>query len=256
MKMVAQAKLSQVQSRCMVAAPFTKGAEDFLTAFSTDGAESGEGKTQHLVIMITGDRGLCGSVNNKVIKAVMAMHNGMPANEQTILFGIGQKAQDGIKGDERELFARSYRDIGAVPVNFAQASLLAEDILSIPHDKASIVYTKYVNQLSQVPTSVSLPSKQFIEDNMSEMDEYEFDTDGEAGVLSLDDLYEFQLASLLHGYLLDTSTSEQAARVQAMDNSTKNANELVESLTLTYNKARQAKITGELIEIISGAEAV
>jgi hypothetical protein len=106
-------------------------------------------------------------------------------------------------------------------------------------DKMTLVYTQYKNALTQTPMGFTVPSKSFLEENPEKLEEYEFDTDNEA-MLSMEDLCEFQIASLLNGFILDTTTSTEAARMSAMENSTNNANELIENLTIQYQKARQA----------------
>jgi len=255
MKMVAAAKLRQVQDRNELARPFTNGAKSFLEPYQEviDGLPT-DRVLKHLVVPLTGDRGLCGSINTNVGKYVSAML-AADDNDEVSIIAIGQKGQDAMHKVAPSKTTVSFRDVGKVPMNFAQACLCAEDIVNAEFDKATIVFTHFQNALTQTPMSFTVPSKSLIEEFPEALEDYEFDTDNEA-MLSMEDLVEFQIASLLNGFLLDTATSTEAARMSAMENSTTNANELIETLTINYNKARQAKITGELIEIISGAEAV
>jgi len=255
MKMVAAAKLRQVQEKNELARPFTEGAKSFLEPYQEviDGLPE-ERALKHMVIPLTGDRGLCGSINTNIGKYVKAMLE-TDDNDEVTVIAIGQKAQDAMAKMVPEKTVTSFRDVGKVPMNFSQACVCAEDIVNAEFDKATIVFTTFKNALTQTPTSFTVPSKSLIEEFPQALEDYEFDTDNEA-MLSMEDLVEFQLASLLNGFLLDTATSTEAARMSAMDSSTTNANELIDTLTINYNKARQAKITGELIEIISGAEAV
>jgi F-type H+-transporting ATPase subunit gamma len=255
MKMVAAAKLRQVQEKNELARPFTEGAKSFLEPYQEVIAGLPEDRVlKHLVIPLTGDRGLCGSINTNIGKYVKAML-ATDANDEVTVIAIGQKSQDAMNKIVPGKTTTSFRDVGKVPMNFAQACVCAEDIVNAEFDKATIVFTTFKNALTQAPTSFTIPSKSLIEEFPQALEDYEFDTDNEA-MLSMEDLVEFQLASLLNGFLLDTATSTEAARMSAMDSSTSNANELIDNLTINYNKARQAKITGELIEIISGAEAV
>eukprot|EP01052_Picozoa_sp_SAG31_P016669 SAG31_NODE_1112_length_9855_cov_13.754203_11_plen_289_part_00 len=254
MKMVASAKLREVQDRNAIAKPFTDGAVNFLKQYDgIEESDSAEKKT-HLVIVMTGDRGLCGSVNTNVGKGTQRLI-AESTNEDIKILCVGKKGADIISRANSDLLVGTFRDIGKVPLNFTQACLVTDAIVNIPFDKATIVYTVFNNAISQTTEMTVIPSPSTIADNPSVIEEYEFDTDNEA-MLSVPDLVEFQIASLMHGYLLEVATSTEASRVQAMDNSTNNAGDLIDNLTLVYNKARQAKITGELIEIISGAEAV
>lgn len=257
MKMVASAKLRAVQTRNRIAEPFTAGAVKFLSQYEELMGENESGEKQtHLYIIMTGDRGLCGSVNTNVAKAVkVLLAQGEAANEETKVICVGKKGGDVFNKFSANEMVVSYRDVGKIPMNFTQACIVAEDIVGVDFDKATIVYTKFYNAVTQTTTLMQLPSMATIEANPSTIEEYEFDTDNEY-MLSIPDLVEFQLASLMHGFILETMTSTEASRVQAMENSTTNAGELIEALQLSYNKARQSKITGELIEIISGAEAV
>lgn len=254
MKMVASAKLREVQDRNAIAKPFTDGAVKFLKQYDAiEESDSGE-KKSHLIIVMTGDRGLCGSVNTNVGKGTQRLI-AESANDDIKILAVGKKGADIISRTHPDLLVGTFRDVGKVPLNFTQACLVTDAIVNIPFDKATIVYTVFNNAISQTTEMTTIPSPSTIADNPSVIEEYEFDTDNEA-MLSVPDLVEFQIAALMHGYLLEVATSTEASRVQAMDNSTNNAGELIDSLTLVYNKARQAKITGELIEIISGAEAV
>jgi len=203
---------------------------------------------------MTGDRGLCGSVNTNVGKATNRLIQ-ESTNEYIKILCVGKKGADLMTRSQPDMVVGTFRDVGKIPLNFTQACIVTDSIVEIPFDKATIVYTVFNNALSQSTATMTIPSPSTIAENPSVIEEYEFDTDNEA-MLSVPDLVEFQVAALMHGYLLEVATSTEASRVSAMDNSTTNAGELIDALRLTYNKARQSKITGELIEIISGAEAV
>eukprot|EP01046_Picozoa_sp_COSAG06_P000541 COSAG06_NODE_15_length_35009_cov_18.895417_17_plen_318_part_00 len=256
MKMVAAAKLRAVQERNELARPFTDGAKDFLEPYEEVLAEIPEETVlKHVVVPITGDRGLCGGINTNVGKYVKAMLDS-DSNDEVSIIAVGQKGSDAVDKLAPGKTILSFRDVGnKFPMNFTQACVVAEDIVAQEYDKMTMVYTHYKNALTQTPMGFTVPSKSFLEENPEKLEEYEFDTDNEA-MLSMEDLVEFQIASLLNGFILDSTTSTEAARMSAMENSTNNANELIENLTIEYQKARQAKITNELIEIISGAEAV
>ena len=256
MKMVAAAKLRAVQERNELARPFTDGAKDFIAPYQEVLDEIPEEQVlKHVVVPITGDRGLCGGINTNIAKYVKAMLD-TDSNDEVTIIACGQKGQDAVDKLVPGKTILSFRDVGnKVPMSFTQACVVAEDIVTQEYDKMTFVYTHYKNALTQTPMGFTVPSKSFLEDNPEKLEEYDFDTDNEA-MLSMEDLVEFQIAALLNGFILDTTTSTEAARMSAMENSTNNANELIETLTIEYQKARQAKITNELIEIISGAEAV
>jgi len=245
-----------VQERNELARPFTDGAKDFLEPYEEVLAEIPEETVlKHVVVPITGDRGLCGGINTNVAKYVKAMLDS-DSNDEVSIIAVGQKGSDAVDKLAPGKTILSFRDVGnKFPMNFTQACVVAEDIVAQEYDKMTMVYTHYKNALTQTPMGFTVPSKSFLEENPEKLEEYEFDTDNEA-MLSMEDLVEFQIASLLNGFILDSTTSTEAARMSAMENSTNNANELIENLTIEYQKARQAKITNELIEIISGAEAV
>lgn len=256
MKMVAAAKLRAVQERNEMARPFTDGAKDFLAPYEEVLDDVPETDVlKHVVVPITGDRGLCGGINTNIGKYVKAML-ASDSNDEVSIIACGQKGADSVDKLVPGKTILSFRDIGnKYPMSFTQACVVAEDMVTQDFDKMTLVYTQYKNALTQTPMGFTVPSKSFLEANPEKLEEYEFDTDNEA-MLSMEDLCEFQIASLLNGFILDTTTSTEAARMSAMENSTNNANELIENLTIQYQKARQAKITNELIEIISGAEAV
>jgi len=149
----------------------------------------------------------------------------------------------------------SFKDAFKTPPTFTQVCVIAEEILSRPVDTITIVYNQFKSVISQIVTRQVVYGLSFLEENAARFDEYEFETDLD-GAAAFRDLFEFQLATQLYSAMLENSTSEQAARMSAMDNATNNAKDMLGKLTLTYNRQRQAVITSELIEIISGAEAL
>lgn len=143
------------------------------------------------------------------------------------------------------------------PLTFSQASAIAEEVLKTEYDKSQIVFNRFVSAVSFKPTIATVMSPAALaanEELAQKMNQFELEGPDEPEFLQ--DLGEFQLACTLYSAMADNHASEHASRVQAMENSTKNAKEMLESLTLLYNRTRQAAITKELIEIISGAEAL
>jgi len=260
MKMVAAAKLRGVQTKQELARPFSKAMADFFKHLedSTEGAPSSaasgdsEGKKK-LIIPMTSDRGLCGGVNSSVVKDVKAMIRTEAMQGDLIL--VGDKGRDALTRVAAKDIVVSFKDAFKTPPTFTQVCVIAEEILSRPVDTITIVYNQFKSVISQIVTRQVVYGLSFLEENAARFDEYEFETDLD-GAAAFRDLFEFQLATQLYSAMLENSTSEQAARMSAMDNATNNAKDMLGKLTLTYNRQRQAVITSELIEIISGAEAL
>uniref|UniRef100_A0A7S2ZZ81 ATP synthase subunit gamma, mitochondrial n=1 Tax=Rhodosorus marinus TaxID=101924 RepID=A0A7S2ZZ81_9RHOD len=261
MKMVAAAKLRGVQTKQELARPFSKAMADFFKHLedSTEGAQtptaaSGEPESKKkLIIPMTSDRGLCGGVNSSVVKEVKAMYRTETVHGDIML--VGDKGRDALTRVAAKDIVVSFKDAFKTPPTFTQVCVIAEEILSRPVDTITIVYNQFKSVISQIVKRQVVYGLSFLEENAARFDEYEFETDLD-GAAAFRDLYEFQLATQLYSAMLENSTSEQAARMSAMDNATNNAKDMLGRLTLTYNRQRQAVITSELIEIISGAEAL
>ncbi|KAJ8902355.1 hypothetical protein NDN08_006762 [Rhodosorus marinus] len=261
MKMVAAAKLRGVQTKQELARPFSKAMADFFKHLedSTEGAQtptagSGEPESKKkLIIPMTSDRGLCGGVNSSVVKDVKAMYRTETMRGDIML--VGDKGRDALTRVAAKDIVVSFKDAFKTPPTFTQVCVIAEEVLNRPVDTITIVYNQFKSVISQIVTRQVVYGLSFLEENAARFDEYEFETDLD-GAAAFRDLYEFQLATQLYSAMLENSTSEQAARMSAMDNATNNAKDMLSRLTLTYNRQRQAVITSELIEIISGAEAL
>jgi len=255
MKMVAAAKLRQVQDKSSSAKAFTSSSVNFLQKeFGDDETEAG---ATHLIVPFTGDKGLCGSVNSNVVRFIKKHILENPGYNYKIVC-VGQKGADGLKSLHSDSIELSFRDVGAKgAADWSQAAIVADHIITASNDadRLTVVYPQFINAMTQRPNAINIPTAKSLEANAGNLDEYDFDTDKEF-VVCFDDMYEFQMASLVHGFLLETATSEHGARMTAMDSASTNASELIEKLTVFYNKARQAKVTNDLIEVISGAEAV
>ncbi|GJQ10188.1 hypothetical protein GpartN1_g1979.t1 [Galdieria partita] len=253
MKMVAAAKLRGVQARQESSKPFTAGLKSFLK--STFGEIEGkETSGNHLVVAVTSDRGLCGGVNSNVVREIRKLLHEDKQNQYAILL-CGDKGRDGLQRLYRNLFVVTIKDVFRAPVNFTQTCVVAEEIFKQKFDSVTIFYNHFKNAISQIVTRKVIPGLDIILKHAETFDSYEFESDMDSAQ-TLTDLYEFQFAVQLFDALLENATSEQAARMSAMDNATRNASEMYQKLTLTYNRQRQSVITGELIEIISGAEAL
>lgn len=212
----------------------------------------------NMLITLSSDRGLCGGCNSYASKATRTTMNAIPEGEKSI-FVVGEKARAQLRRGYAEYIAGNVTECWTTPPSFAMASAIAESILAVKEfDTAHIVYNKFVSAIayntsirtvSVAPAAVSADAEP-----VDPLVSYEIEPDNREEVMR--DLAEFQLASALFHGMIENATSEESSRMAAMENATNNAQELIEGLTLTYNKARQARITTELIEIISGAASL
>lgn len=252
MKMVATAKLRGAEARLKNSRPLMEMVEEMSAKF-----EDAPASKKTTFIPITTDRGLCGGVNVNLAKRVAneMIPSETAAGAEVNIVVVGDKGRsqfnrlckDGLKQSVTGVFAQ-------VTPNFAQASVIAEQALAQEADKYSIVYNKFVSAVSQVPTRVDLLSGSALSSiENSPLESYELEKARDEFV---GNMTEFQLATAIYAGMLDGQCSEVASKMAAMDNATRNCNDLVDKLQIVYNKARQAKITTELIEIISGAESL
>ncbi|NDA08535.1 MAG: ATP synthase F1 subunit gamma, partial [Alphaproteobacteria bacterium] len=220
-------------------------------------------EAQHLVVVVSADRGLCGGFNGSIIRATRREIDRVRREGKTIrLLMVGRKAADALRREFSDLFVDRLEGIQGTSVSFSDADRISQQIQSMIEDSSidtcSIVYNKFVSAISQEVTFTSLvPAEveEVAEDDVAQgavaPNEYEPD---ETSVLA--DLLPRALTTKIYAALLESSASELAARMTAMDNATRNAGDLIDRLTMEYNRSRQAAITTELIEIISGAEAL
>jgi len=273
MKMVAASKLRRAQEAAEAARPYAERMESVLADLGSSMKDTpgssplliGTGKDDvHLVIVATSERGLCGGFNTNIVKAARAHIDQLIAAGKTVkILCVGKKGHAVLR---RELNDRiiGVKDLSAVKrLGFADAQPIAQEVLAMfengEFDIASLFYAKFQSVLVQVPTN-----QQLIPAPVPELEDgetadalggaaYEYEPD-EASIL--DDLLPRNVATQVYRGLLENAASEQGSRMTAMDNATRNAGEMIDSLTITYNRTRQANITKELIEIISGAEAL
>ena len=266
MNMVASAKLRGAQARIEAFRPYAAKYHDVLAELST----KVEGNAHPLlaekscgIIMITSDRGLCGSFNGNIISSALKLAKEKQAQGMTVKFScVGRKGRDAVRQSGFEL-ASAYADrMGSI--DFALASTVAQELIheyeTLGVDEVWLIYGEFISMAQQPPKSLCLlPLKTpEAEENAAPAEtgphcEYVYEPKEEQLLAEL--LPRYVKVQVYRG-LLDTSASEHAARMAAMDNATRNCNELINSLTLLYNKTRQASITSELIDIVGGAEAL
>jgi len=258
MKMVSAAKLKGDEQRLATAVPFNS----WTTALCgepklVEDATFEECPQKILIVPVTSDKGLCGGINTFITRGVKTCVAQLQAQgKECDIVIIGDKGRGQLNRVFPEMITRSATDIIA-PGNFTLASELSSELISAgavtDYDAVLIMYNSFRN--AAVYEQMYKLIKPLVPEGEDEaMVEYEFEPDTKSEVIG--DLYEYMLTSQLYHSFLDGACSEQGSRMTAMENASKNAGEMIEKLTLQYNRARQSRITTELIEIISGASAL
>ncbi len=270
MKMVAASKLRRAQEQAMAARPYAERMERMLGSLAA--SLKGEGDAPklmsgtgadhvHLLIVITSDRGLCGAFNGSIVrearKQILALKN---AGKQVKVLCVGRKGAQLLRRDFASHIIGSTEDVGRKKLSYADAEKIAQQVLTLfdesQFDVAKVIYNKFKSAISQIVTTqqlVPFAVPETAENADSVKAAYEFEPD-EATILT--ELLPRNLGVQLYRALLESLASEHGARMTAMDNATRNSGDMINKLTLVYNRTRQAYITKEMIEIVSGAEAV
>eukprot|EP00163_Fabomonas_tropica_P021060 TRINITY_DN37012_c0_g1_i1.p2 TRINITY_DN37012_c0_g1~~TRINITY_DN37012_c0_g1_i1.p2 ORF type:complete len:309 (-),score=100.21 TRINITY_DN37012_c0_g1_i1:396-1322(-) len=254
MKMVAAAKLRGVQMLLDKTRAFSKCTDSVFNQLDEaegGSASSASGKTVHYVTL-TSDRGLCGGINSGIVKmAKKDMQEHVSTGGETKVTMVGEKARSLLQRDYGQSIQGHFTEIGKSPPNFTEASAIANQMLTVPASSAKIYANLFRSAIAYDPTGYELPTEESLDTRTNQLrTKYEFDSD------CLLDLWEFHLATKTYNLLIENATSEQSARMSAMESSTKNAGEMIDKLTLLYNRSRQAAITTALIEVITGAESL
>ncbi len=268
MQMVAAAKLRRAQDTAEASRPYSERFNSVLGALaaSVDASEnapkllSGTGSDQtHLLVVMTAERGLCGGFNSNIAKLARQHANDLTTVGKIVkIFTVGKKGRDNLRRDFGANFI-DHVDLTQVKrLGYSDAQSIAQDLLARfdggEFDVATIFYSKFENVVSQVPTAqqvIPASYEQSADDLAGSFYDYEPD---EGAILA--NLLPRGVATQIFSALLENGASEQGARMSAMDNATRNAGEMIDKLTIEFNRSRQAVITNELIEIISGAEAL
>ncbi|KAG1368644.1 ATP synthase subunit gamma, mitochondrial [Cocos nucifera] len=257
MKMVAASKLRAVQSKT----ENSRGLWQPFTALLGDTPSVDVKK--NVIVTITSDKGLCGGINStsvKISKSLYKLTSGPEKETKYVL--LGEKGKVQMVRDSKNSIEMTITEVQKNPINYTQVSVLADDILkNVEYDALRIIFNKFHSVVSFIPTVSTILSPEVVEresesgGKLSDLDSYEIEG-GETKAEVLQNLSEFQFSCVLYNAVLENACSELGARMSAMDSSSRNAGEMLDRLTLTYNRTRQASITTELIEIISGASAL
>lgn len=274
MKMVAAAKLRRAEAAAEAARPYASRMREMMAALSASVAENpdapkllvGTGRDKvHLIVAVTADRGLCGPFNSQIGRAVRNRIRALEADGKTVkVIAVGRKGRDYLRREFADRLIADYNFVGKKTVTFEDAEAISKRIIeefeSGGFDVCTLVYNHFVSVMVQqvqetplVPAHVEEPANDNGGVGAEERPDYEVEP--EDGTL-LERLLPRNLAVQMFHALLESAAGEQGARMTAMDNATRNAGEMIDKLTLNYNRTRQANITKELIEIISGAEAL
>jgi len=276
MKMVAAAKLRRAQEQAEASRPYAERMQRMLASLA-EGASGREGAPKllagtgrdqtHLILVGTADRGLCGGFNTNIVREARRTIDALRGQGKTIkILCIGRKGRDQLRRGYGDLILDTIEDASKPHPRFATAEAIAGRILAMfeagEFDVCTLFYARFKSAISQIVTPQQLipfapPGARDGEPTTAEAGigggVYEYEPD-ETEILA--ELLPRNLAVQIFRALLENNASEQGARMTAMDNATRNAGEMIGKLTMTYNRTRQAVITKELIEIISGAEAL
>ena len=273
MKMVAASKLRRSQEKAEAARPYSSRLEEMLSSLASSAA-SGEGiiklltgtgnDQNYIVVPVSADRGLCGGFNSSINRETFKLVKSLEGNGKKVqLMPVGKKSRDFFNRVMKDQIIESFVDLNVSSTGYESALNISNKLQELyfegKFDKCILVFNKFKSAIAQevtqqqlIPLDVSNSEKEEEKENSSNAI-YDYEPDEET---ILKDLLPKNVSIQIFKVLLESDAGEQGARMAAMDNATRNAGEMIDSLTLKYNRTRQAFITKELIEIISGAESI
>ncbi len=273
MKMVAASKLRRSQEKAEAARPYSSRLEEMLSSLASSAA-SGEGiiklltgtgnDKNYIVVPVSADRGLCGGFNSSINRETFKLVKSLEGNGKKVqLMPVGKKSRDFFNRVMKDQIIEIFVDLNVSSTGYESALNISNKLQELyfegKFDKCILVFNKFKSAISQevtqqqlIPLDVSNSEKEEEKENSSNAI-YDYEPDEET---ILKDLLPKNVSIQIFKVLLESDAGEQGARMAAMDNATRNAGEMIDSLTLKYNRTRQAFITKELIEIISGAESI
>ncbi len=268
MKMVAAAKLKRAQENAEKTRPYAEKMKEVVSSLigkiNQDTFRFGNKNKSNnniLLIICSSDRGLCGGFNSSIIKFTKKLTAKYKDEGKKINFlFVGKKAYQSLKRTESSLIIDTLSDFANPSIKFEIASSIRDKLLELFFKKeigeCYLIYTKFKSAISQsveIQKLLPVQNETTPENTNTKIISYDYEPSEE---IILDEIIPRNIAIQIHSALLENLASEQGSRMTAMDNATRNANDMIDNLTLFYNRSRQALITSELIEIISGAEAV
>ena len=269
MKMVAAAKLRKAQENAEKGRPYSQKMQNIilnLTKSINDPKNApkllvgtGSDKTC-LCVLLTADRGLCGGFNSNISKlAKISFKNILNEGKDLKIITVGSKGLDQIRRDYGKYVIKKFSFKDKKQISFKEAELIGDEVIKLfkqgEFDRCILFYNNFKNVITQIPQAQQIipVENKFTETKEKISSPYEFEPDEDE---ILEDLLPKNISTQIFKAFLENAASEQGSRMTAMDNATRNAGELVDKLTINYNRSRQASITKELIEIISGAESL
>jgi F-type H+-transporting ATPase subunit gamma len=274
MKMVAASKLRRSQEKAVAARPYSSRLEEMLSSLASSAA-SGEGiiklltgtgnDQNYMIVPVSADRGLCGGFNSSINRETFKLVKSLEKDGKNVqLMPVGKKSRDFFNRVMKDQIAESFIDLNVSNSGYDSALQVSNKLQDLyfdgKFDKCILVFNKFISAISQdvtqqqlIPLDVSESSKEVKEDSNGAKAIYDYEPDEET---ILKDLLPKNVSIQIFKVLLESDAGEHGARMAAMDNATRNAGEMIDGLTLKYNRTRQAFITKELIEIISGAESI
>ena len=269
MKMVAAAKLRKAQESAEKGRPYSEKMQNIILNLTksinnTQNAPkllvgTGEDK-KYLCVVLTADRGLCGGFNSNICKLAKSNFKKILSEGKELkIITVGSKGLDQIKREYGNYVIKKMSFKDKKQISFNEADVIGQEIINLfnknEFDKCILFYNNFKNVITQIPQAQQIipAQKEQSDDNDEKLVSYEFEPDEDE---ILDDLLPKNISTQVFKALLENAASEQGSRMTAMDNATRNAGDLVDKLTINYNRSRQASITKELIEIISGAESL
>ena len=268
MKMVAAAKLRKAQENAEKGRPYSQKMQNIILNLTKSISDpqnapkllvgTGIDKT-HLCVVLTADRGLCGGFNSNICKLAKSSFKKILSEGKNLkIITVGSKGLDQIKREYEKYIVKKFSFKDKKQITFKEAEIIGNEIINLfkknEFDKCILFYNNFKNVITQIPQAQQIvpadkTSLKKNEDNLS----YEFEPEEDE---ILEDLLPKNISTQVFKAFLENAASEQGSRMTAMDNATRNAGDLVDKLTINYNRSRQASITKELIEIISGAESL
>jgi F-type H+-transporting ATPase subunit gamma len=269
MKMVAAAKLRKAQESAEKGRPYSQKMQNIILNLTNSINDpqnapkllvgNGNDKT-YLCLVLTADRGLCGGFNSNICKlAKTNFRKILDEGKELKIITVGSKGLDQIKREYGKYVIKKFSFKEKKQITFVEAEIISKEIINLfdnnEFDKCILFYNNFKNVITQIPQAQQIipAEKKIVTGENKELKSYEFEPDEDE---ILEDLLPKNISTQVFKAFLENAASEQGSRMTAMDNATRNAGDLVDKLTINYNRSRQASITKELIEIISGAESL